>query len=96
MERMDVLALGAVMGELQRRELNGRWALEKWYGTYNPYYRPMIVYSSENRIESPYSTLIGMIKWKEKDASKFFFILPMSPYLTLEKLKEAREVIELQ
>lgn len=96
-ERMDILALGAVMGELHRKELNGRWILEKWYGTYNPYYKPLIVHPNTNRIESPYDKLVGMIKWKQKDASKFFFVLPMTPYPTLETVKQGgKEVIELQ
>lgn len=96
-ERMDVLALGAVMGELHRKEVNGRWILEKWYGTYNPYYKPLIVHPNTNRIESPYDILAKMIERKEKDASKFFFVLPMTPYPTLETLKESgKELVELQ
>lgn len=96
-ERMDIVALGAVMGELFRKELNGRWILEKWYGTYNPYYKPLIVHSSNDRIMSPYDKLVGMFKWKEKDASDFFFILPMTGGMTLDVFREAkREIIELQ
>jgi len=91
----DILALGAVMGELWRKELNGKWILEKWYGTYNPYYKPLIVYS-DNKLQSPYDKLIGMLKWKEKDANKLFFVLPLNGQ-TLNILKEAgKEVIELQ
>jgi len=96
-ERMDILALGAVMGELFRKELNGKWILEKWYGTYNPYYKPLIMHSNTNRIESPYDKLMKMIERKEKDASKFFFVLPMTPYLTLDVLKQGgKQIIELQ
>jgi len=93
-KEQDILALGAIMGEVQRKELNGRWVLEKWYGAYNPYFKPLIVYSDENKIVFPYDKLIGMIKWKEKDASKFFFILPgKTP--TLDSRKKER-IIELQ
>ncbi len=39
----DLVALIAVFGELIRREVDGKWVLEKWYGTYNPHFKPRVL-----------------------------------------------------
>lgn len=65
-----IIALGSLMGELLRIELNGKWVLRKWYGPYNPYYSPLI--KSDGKIFFVYDELYSMIKNKTKDSSVFF------------------------
>jgi hypothetical protein len=58
----DVVALISVIGELVKAETNGKWFLDKSYGTYNPIYEPNIVTASGNVILIG-SKIIGMVKW---------------------------------
>lgn len=62
----DMMASIAVAGEVVRREINGKWILEKWYGTYNPYYEPKIL-NQKNRIIDVGGSLMTSIKWKVSD-----------------------------
>jgi hypothetical protein len=65
-----VIALGALMGELLRIELNGKWVVRKNYGPYNPYYSPLV--KSDDKIFSVYDRLYSMIESRDKDSSVFF------------------------
>ncbi|MEI9919860.1 MAG: hypothetical protein WDO14_13835 [Bacteroidota bacterium] len=65
-----IIALGALMGELLRLELNGKWVVKKVYGSYNPYYSPLI--KSNGTIFSVYENLYPMIQRRSKDSSAFF------------------------
>lgn len=67
---LTIIALGALMGEQLRIELNGKWVLRKWYGPYNPYYSPLI--KSGDKIFHVYDELYSMIESKTKDSSAFF------------------------
>jgi hypothetical protein len=65
-----IIALGVLMGEQLRSELNGKWVLRKWYGPYNPYYSPLI--QSGDRVFHIYDELHSMMERKVKDSSAFF------------------------
>jgi hypothetical protein len=67
---LTVIALGALMGEQLRIELNGTWVVKKNYGPYNPYYSPLI--KSGDKIFQVYDKLYSMIESKTKDSSAFF------------------------
>lgn len=67
---LAIIALGALMGEQLRIELNGKWVIRKWYGPYNPYYSPLI--KSGDKIFDVNDKLFSMIKSKAKDSSVFF------------------------
>jgi hypothetical protein len=93
-DREDIIALGAVMGELFRRETGGQWILEKWYGTYNPYYKPLILLP-DGRIFSPYDKLSSVFDGRWEDMRHFFS--KEFSYGTLDVKKQAGKVIiELQ
>ena len=55
-----IIALGSLMGEQLRIELNGKWVLRKWYGSYNPYYTPLI--KSGDYVSPIYDKLYSMIE----------------------------------
>lgn len=59
----DVVALISVIGELVKQETNGKWFLEKRYGTYNPIYEPNIV-TSDGKVILMSSKIIGKVKWR--------------------------------
>jgi hypothetical protein len=59
----DVIALISVIGELVKKETNGKWFLEKRYGTYNPIYEPNIITESGG-VFFMSNSIIGSVKWK--------------------------------
>lgn len=59
----DIVALISVIGEVVKKEINGKWFLEKRYGMYNPIYEPNIV-SSTGNVFFISSNIIGKVKWK--------------------------------
>ncbi|HYE55343.1 MAG TPA: hypothetical protein VD996_10880 [Chitinophagaceae bacterium] len=65
----DLVALIAVFGEIMRRETGGKWMLEKWYGTYNPYFIPRILNKRKQVIHFN-DSLLTSIKWKVADADR--------------------------
>lgn len=67
----DIVALISVIGELVKQETNGKWFLEKRYGTYNPIYEPNIVTGDGNVILFN-SKIIGKIKWRISSLEKIF------------------------
>ncbi|HEY9047591.1 MAG TPA: hypothetical protein VIN08_16910 [Ohtaekwangia sp.] len=67
---LTVIALGALMGEQLRIELNGKWVIKKNYGPYNPYYSPLV--RSDDKVFPVYDKLYSMIESKAKDSSGFF------------------------
>ena len=67
----DVVALISVIGELVKAETNGKWFLEKRYGTYNPIYVPNIVTGDGNVILMS-SEIIGSIKWRTSSLDNIF------------------------
>jgi hypothetical protein len=62
----DIIALIAVFGELIRKEVNGNWVIEKWYGTYNPHFKPRIL-NSKKRLIFVDDIILSQIKWKVSD-----------------------------
>lgn len=67
----DVVALISVIGELVKQEADGRWFLEKRYGTYNPIYEPNIVTGKGNVIFMS-SDIIGKMKWRVSSLDTIF------------------------
>jgi hypothetical protein len=65
-----IIALGALMGEQLRVELNGKWVLRKRYGPYNPFYIPLV--KSGHKIFHINDELFSMLESKTKDSSTFF------------------------
>lgn len=65
-----IIALGALMGEQLRVELNGKWVLRKWYGPYNPYYSPLI--KLDDKAFRVNDKLFSMLESKTEDSSAFF------------------------
>ena len=59
----DLVGLIAVFGELIRKEIGGRWMIEKWYGKYNPHYKPRIL-TKDRKLIFIDDTLLTQIKWK--------------------------------
>jgi len=57
------VALIAIFGQLIKEVTDGKWFLEKRYGTYNPKYEPNIRTASGNVILIS-SKMIGSVKWK--------------------------------
>jgi hypothetical protein len=47
LSKQDLFYAALILGENVRRVNRGQWMILKKYGTYNPYYVPAIVYSSE-------------------------------------------------
>jgi len=67
----DVVALISVIGELVKQETNGKWFLEKRYGTYNPIYEPNIV-TADGNVFLMSSNIIGKIKWRVSTLDNIF------------------------
>ena len=59
----DLVGLIAVFGEIIRKEIDGKWVIEKWYGTYNPHFKPRIL-TSDNKLIFIDDTLLIQLKWK--------------------------------
>jgi hypothetical protein len=47
LSKQDLFFAALILGEYVRRVNHGQWMILKKYGTYNPYYVPAIVYSSD-------------------------------------------------
>ncbi len=67
----DVVALISVIGELVKQETNGKWFLEKRYGTYNPIYEPNIV-TGDGNVALMSSNIIGQVKWRVSSLDNIF------------------------
>lgn len=67
----DVVALISVIGELVKAETNGKWFLEKRYGTYNPVYEPNILTASGN-VYFITNAIIGLVKWRVSNLENIF------------------------
>lgn len=59
----DLVGLIAIFGELLRKEINGKWVIEKWYGTYNPHYKPRIL-TKNNMLIFIDDVILIKLKWK--------------------------------
>lgn len=59
----DLVGLIAIFGELLRKEINGKWAIEKWYGIYNPHYKPRIL-TKNNKLIFIDDDILIKLKWK--------------------------------
>ena len=88
----DLVALIAIFGEIMRREINGKWVLEKWYDTFNPYFIPRILNKQNELIHFNDSLLIS-IKWKVTHIDSI--LNKTDGILTLEETKNNRECIIL-
>ncbi|CAN5390314.1 hypothetical protein BH10BAC2_BH10BAC2_47750 [soil metagenome] len=67
----DLVGLIAVFGELIRIEIGGKWVIEKWYGTYNPRYKPRIL-TKDKKLIFIDDTLIIQLKWKVTQIDSIF------------------------
>lgn len=67
----DIVALIAIFGQLIKQETDGKWFLEKRYGTYNPKYEPNIRTASGNVILIS-GKIIGNVKWKVATLESIF------------------------
>lgn len=67
----DIIALISIFGQLIKEETDGKWFLEKKYGTYNPKYEPNIKTASGNVILIS-SKIIGNVKWKVATLESIF------------------------
>ena len=65
----DRVALIAISGELIRQRINGKWLLEKRYGSFNPYYVPMLLTQFETIIPVG-ENVLGSLKWNLNMAHK--------------------------
>jgi len=67
----DLMAVIAVFGELIRREIDGKWVIEKWYGTYNPHFKPRVL-TKDDKLIFIDDDILGKIKWKISDSDMIF------------------------
>jgi len=67
----DVIALISIFGQLVKEETDGKWFLEKRYGTYNPKYEPNIRTASGNVILIS-GKIRGNVKWKVATLESIF------------------------
>ncbi len=88
----DLVALIAIFGEIMRREIKGKWVLEKWYGTFNPYFMPKIL-NPNNKIIPINDSLLTAIKWKVTDVEHI--LNNTEGVLSLKQTKEYHECIVL-
>ncbi|ANH82639.1 hypothetical protein A8C56_18145 [Niabella ginsenosidivorans] len=77
-------ALMLLAGELTRYSKSGKWALLKEYGTFNPFYRPIIIYPN------------GRYLFGIECAHYFFsyFISDHEGYLKYPPIKDPRNLVE--
>lgn len=66
-----LIALITLVGDHLKKINNGRWALIKKYGQYNPYYEPVII-TKDNKIIFLVNRLFGMWESNIKDFDVFF------------------------
>lgn len=69
--KTDIVGLIAVFGELIRQEIDRRWVIEKWYGTYNPHYKPRIL-TKDDKLLFIDDTLLIQLKWKVTQIDSIF------------------------
>lgn len=67
----DLVGLIAVFGEIMRKKIEGKWVIEKWYGTYNPYFMPRILTLDKKLIHID-SMVLGNVKWKVSFVNTIF------------------------
>lgn len=67
----DVVALIAIFGEIIRKEIGGKWVIEKWYGTYNPHFKPRIL-TQDRKLIFIDDKILGKIKWKVSNVAGIF------------------------
>jgi len=65
----DKVSLMAVAGEIAREKIKGKWLLEKRYGTFNPYYVPMLLTKSNTIIDIG-GDIITSLKWNNNHVKK--------------------------
>jgi hypothetical protein len=59
----DLVGLIAIFGEIIRKEIGGKWVIEKEYGTYNPYFKPRIL-TPDKKLIFIGEQILGNVKWK--------------------------------
>jgi len=67
----DIIALISVIGELIKKETNGKWFLIKRYGLYNPFFQPNLRTASGN-VYLISDHVIGSVNWKTSILEHFF------------------------
>ena len=67
----DIIALICVIGELVKKETNGKWFLGKRYGLYNPIYEPNLVTGSGN-VFFISNEILGLVKWRVAKLENIF------------------------
>jgi hypothetical protein len=67
----DLIGLIAVFGEVIRKEINGTWVIEKWYGTYNPYFKPRIL-TADKKLIFIDDMLLVQLKWEVSQTDSLF------------------------
>lgn len=67
----DLIGLIAIFGEVIRKEIGGKWVIEKWYGTYNPHFKPRIL-TKDKKLIFIDDTILGKVKWKVSFADFIF------------------------
>jgi hypothetical protein len=89
----DLIALIAILGEILRQRINGKWLLEKWYGTYNPYYMPRILTPSKKIIHIN-DYILTSVKWNVADAEQL--LNRSEGILSLSKTKKHHHCVILK
>lgn len=70
---IDFLSMGAMLGEKIISENQGyKWILKKVYGTWNPYFEPLIL-TNNNKVIRIFDLLLDNMDWKSKSLSDYFF-----------------------
>lgn len=59
----DIVALISIFGQLVKEETDGKWFLQKRYGTYNPKFEPHIRTASGNVVLIS-GKIMSIVKWK--------------------------------
>ncbi len=59
----DLVGLIAIFGEIMRKEIGGNWVIEKWYGTYNPHFKPRVL-TPDKKLIFIDDKILGNVKWK--------------------------------
>jgi hypothetical protein len=67
----DLVGLIAVFGEIIRKGIGGKWVIEKWYGTYNPYFKPRIL-TPDRKLIFIDDKILGKVKWKVSNINTIF------------------------
>ena len=89
----DLVALIAIIGELVRKEVDGYWMLEKWYGLYNPYFIPKIL-NKKKKVISVNDRVLSLVKWR---IAKIDFILgDIEGLLSFKQVAKYHECIVLK